>query len=36
MPLSVTHPGTWFNITYEMAGKTTDREALRKNKHKVF
>jgi hypothetical protein len=34
MPLSVTHPGTWFNITYEMAGKTTDREALRKKSTK--
>jgi hypothetical protein len=34
IPLSVTHPGTWFNITYEMAGKTTDREALRKTSTK--
>lgn len=30
-PLEVSHPGAWFNITYEMAGETTDREALRKS-----
>ncbi|MCH9661330.1 MAG: hypothetical protein K0U54_10515 [Bacteroidetes bacterium] len=29
-PLQVSHPGAWFNVTYEMAGITTDREALRK------
>lgn len=29
-PLSVSHPGAIFNITYEMLGETTDREALRK------
>ncbi|WP_317896652.1 hypothetical protein [Aurantibacillus circumpalustris] len=29
--LAVTHPGAWFNITYEMAGEKTDREALRKS-----
>jgi hypothetical protein len=29
-PLIVSHPGAWFNITYEMAGEKTDREALRK------
>lgn len=29
-PLSVSHPGAWFNITYEMAGIKTDREVLRK------
>lgn len=28
-PLEVSHPGAWFNITYEMAGEKTDREALR-------
>lgn len=33
-PLSVSHPGSWFNVTYEMAGKTTDREALRKKSTK--
>lgn len=33
-PLVVSHPGAWFNITYEMAGKTTDREALRKSSTK--
>lgn len=33
-PLAVSHPGSWFNITYEMAGKTTDREALRKSSTK--
>ncbi|CAM1364373.1 conserved exported hypothetical protein [Tenacibaculum litopenaei] len=33
-PLSVAHPGTWFNITYEMAGITTDREKLRKSSTK--
>lgn len=30
-PLEVSHPGAWFNVTYEMAGITTDREALRKS-----
>lgn len=30
-PLVVSHPGAWFKITYEMAGETTDREALRKS-----
>jgi len=30
-PLEVSHPGAWFNITYEMAGETTDREKLRKS-----
>ncbi len=30
-PLEQTHPGAWFNVTYEMAGETTDREALRKS-----
>lgn len=30
-PLMVSHPGAWFNITYEMAGEKTDREALRKS-----
>jgi hypothetical protein len=30
MPLEVSHPGAWFNITYEMLGETTDREVLRK------
>ena len=29
--LAVSHPGAWFNITYEMAGEKTDREALRKS-----
>lgn len=29
-PLMISHPGAWFNITYEMAGEKTDREALRK------
>lgn len=33
-PLSVSHPGSWFNVTYEMAGKTTDREALRRKSTK--
>jgi hypothetical protein len=31
MPLAVSHPGAWFNITYEIAGHKTDREALRKS-----
>ena len=30
-PLEVSHPGAWFNITYEMNGVTTDREALRRS-----
>ncbi|MDC8005187.1 hypothetical protein POV27_14085 [Aureisphaera galaxeae] len=30
-PLEQSHPGAWFNITYEMAGVKTDREALRKS-----
>ncbi|SMD33168.1 hypothetical protein SAMN04488029_1532 [Reichenbachiella faecimaris] len=30
-PLEVSHPGAWFNITYEMAGEITDREKLRKS-----
>ena len=29
-PLMIAHPGAWFNITYELAGEKTDREALRK------
>lgn len=29
-PLEQSHPGAWFNITYEMEGVTTDREKLRK------
>ena len=33
-PLVTSHPGAWFNITYEMAGVTTDREALRKSSTK--
>lgn len=33
-PLSVSHPGAWFNITYEMAGQKTDREVLRKTSTK--
>ena len=33
-PLAASHPGAWFNITYEMAGVTTDREALRKSSTK--
>jgi len=31
MPLAVSHPGAWFNVTYEIAGHKTDREALRKS-----
>ena len=31
MPLAVTHPGAWFNVTYEIAGHKTDREKLRKS-----
>ncbi|WP_103067935.1 hypothetical protein [Aquimarina sediminis] len=34
-PLEQSHPGAWFNITYEMAGQKTDREALR-NSSSVF
>ena len=34
MPLSISHPGSWFNITYEMAGVTTDREVLRRKSTK--
>jgi len=30
-PLEISDPGAWFNITYEMAGQKTDREALRKS-----
>jgi hypothetical protein len=30
-PLEQSHPGAWFNITYEMEGVTTDREKLRKS-----
>jgi len=30
-PLEQSHPGAWFNITYEMAGQKTDREELRKS-----
>ena len=30
-PLEQSHPGAWFNVTYEMAGVKTDREALRKS-----
>lgn len=33
-PLSVSHPGAWFNITYEMVGQKTSREALRKTSAK--
>jgi len=33
-PLVTSHPGAWFNITYEMAGVKTDREALRKSSTK--
>lgn len=33
-PLAISHPGAWFNITYEMAGVKTDREALRKTSTK--
>jgi hypothetical protein len=29
-PIEQSHPGAWFNVTYEMAGFKTDREALRK------
>jgi hypothetical protein len=28
-PLAIAHPGAWFNISYEMKGKKTDRESLR-------
>lgn len=28
---SAKYPGAWFNITYELAGEKTDREALRKS-----
>jgi len=28
-PLVISHPGAWFNISYEMKGKKTDRESLR-------
>lgn len=28
-PLVVTHPGAWYNISYELNGKKTDREGLR-------
>jgi hypothetical protein len=30
-PIEQSHPGAWFNVTYEMAGFKTDREALRKS-----
>ena len=33
-PLEQSHPGAWFNITYEMAGEKTDREALRQSSTK--
>jgi len=33
-PLEISHPGAWFNVTYEMAGVTTDREKLRKSSTK--
>lgn len=33
-PLAISHPGAWFNITYEMAGKKTGREELRKTSTK--
>ena len=33
-PLASSHPGAWFNITYEMLGETTDREKLRKSSTK--
>jgi len=33
-PLEASHPGAWFNITYEMLGEKTDREALRKSSTK--
>ncbi|UKN00582.1 hypothetical protein K6119_12660 [Paracrocinitomix mangrovi] len=28
-PLAIAYPGAWFNISYEMKGKKTDRESLR-------
>ena len=28
-PVSVTHPGAWLNISYEINGKKSDREELR-------
>lgn len=34
LPLAASHPGTWYNITYEMAGVKTDREVLRKKSTK--
>ncbi|EDM44455.1 hypothetical protein SCB49_05480 [unidentified eubacterium SCB49] len=34
LPLEQSHPGAWFNITYEMAGETTDREQLRQSSTK--
>lgn len=30
-PLMISHPGAWFNVTYELLGQTTDREKLRKS-----
>jgi hypothetical protein len=30
-PLIISHPGAWFNVTYELLGETTDREKLRKS-----
>lgn len=33
-PLAASHPGAWFNITYEMLGEKTDRELLRKSSTK--
>jgi len=30
-PIMVSHPGAWFNISYEMLGEKADREALRKS-----
>ncbi|MGV6827872.1 MAG: hypothetical protein ACWA45_00585 [Flavobacteriales bacterium] len=33
-PLEVSHPGAWFNVTYEMTGFKTDREELRKKSTK--
>jgi hypothetical protein len=33
-PIEISHPGAWFNVTYEMLGKKTDREELRKKSTK--
>ncbi len=34
VPLAQSHPGAWFNVTYEMNGVKTDREVLRKSSTK--